>query len=158
VTACLKQDDFAETCAQKSVFPLPSKSSTVGGITQLSSCLGYHGLAGQALKTSSRTSIIVHIPPYPSPQGYRMSGGTRGAGFRWASSESVWPPPGQLAMCVLGICTARNQDLLRSQTVVWSLPVSGLRPSARQHAKHQRREASGNKRFCRRIPADWRQD
>ena len=46
-----KRVDFACACAQTNVILLPGKSSTVGGIPQLSSCLGYHGLAGQALKT-----------------------------------------------------------------------------------------------------------
>jgi hypothetical protein len=39
--AYLKQDDFAETCGQKSIFPLLAKSSTEGGATQLSLRLGH---------------------------------------------------------------------------------------------------------------------
>jgi hypothetical protein len=41
VAACLERADFAETCAQKSVFPLLAKNSSEGGATQLSLPLGH---------------------------------------------------------------------------------------------------------------------
>ena len=51
--------------AQTSVFPLPSKSSTVGGITQLFSCLGSHGLAGQSSNKDSLAFLTRILGSHP---------------------------------------------------------------------------------------------
>ena len=65
VTACLKQDDFAETCGQKSIFPLLAKSSTGGGATQLSQRLGHSDWPVKgpitSVKMGVRTTIKVRI-------------------------------------------------------------------------------------------------
>jgi hypothetical protein len=61
VTACLKQDDFAETCAQKSIFPLQAKSSTAGRATQLSLHLGH---SDWPVKRSEPRSVsVIDISP-----------------------------------------------------------------------------------------------
>jgi hypothetical protein len=93
VTACLKQDDFAETCGQKSIFPLLAKNSTEGGATQLSLRLGH---SDWPVKRSK-----------PPPQDCR-SGGGRKPSSSWSNDvdrakELVFPPLGPFAAACWGI-------------------------------------------------------